>query len=218
VRDHRLDLYKNSISFGVLARLLGVDDTEAIDVLRARYRRAGPEAQEANLRALAAGFGHADASGLSSGGGPLVLDRAQRDPRMLITGNDAIAAGFLAAGGRFFSGYPITPASEILTFLARHLPRLGGVAMQVEDELAAVNMAIGAALTGTRSMTASSGPGIALMQRASARRGPRRSPWSSWIASGPDPRPGCPPSLSRATSGCSSTAAMGTSPDRLGAR
>ena len=176
VRDHRLDLYKNSVSFGVLARLLGMDDEEATEVVRARYRRAGPEAQDANLRALTAGFGHADANGLASGSSPLVLDRTRRDPRMLITGNDAIAAGFMAAGGRFFSGYPITPASEILTFLARHLPRFGGVTMQVEDELAAVNMALGAALTGTRSMTASSGPGIALMQEGISQAGSAEIP------------------------------------------
>ena len=176
VRDHRLDLYKNSLSFAVLARLLGMDDQEATEVIRSHFRRAGREAQDANVAALSTGFGHADANGLPSGEGPLKLHRGPRDPRLLITGNDAIAAGFMAAGGRFFAGYPITPASEILTFLARHLPRFGGIAMQVEDELAAVNMAIGAALTGTRAMTASSGPGISLMQEGVSQAGSAEIP------------------------------------------
>jgi 2-oxoglutarate ferredoxin oxidoreductase subunit alpha len=176
VRDHRLELYKNSLSFGVLTRLLGIGDAEAAEVIHARYRRAGEDARDANLRALEAGFRHADALGLSNGAGPLELGNGHREPRLLVSGNDAIAAGFMAAGGRFFSGYPITPASEILAFLGRHLPRFGGVAMQVEDELAAVNMAIGAALTGTRSMTASSGPGISLMQEGIAQAGSAEIP------------------------------------------
>ncbi len=71
--------------------------------------------------------------------------------------------GFMAAGGRFFAGYPITPATDVMNFLDRHLAAVGGVVMQAEDELASINLVIGAALTGVRAMTASSGPGIALM-------------------------------------------------------
>jgi 2-oxoglutarate ferredoxin oxidoreductase subunit alpha len=85
---------------------------------------------------------------------------------MFIMGNDATAMGFLAAGGRFFAGYPITPATDIMNFLGRHSGPLGGLVMQAEDELAAINLSIGAALTGVRAMTASSGPGIALMQES----------------------------------------------------
>ena len=79
-------------------------------------------------------------------------------------GNESVAFGFMVAGGRFFTGYPITPSSEVLETLQKWLPRCGGVVRQTEDELAGVNMAIGAALTGVRTMTATSGPGFSLMQ------------------------------------------------------
>ncbi len=84
--------------------------------------------------------------------------------------------GFVAAGGRFYTGYPITPASEILEWLSRNLPKFGGVAVQTEDELSAINMGIGAALAGTRAMTATSGPGIALMQEGVSHLGSAEIP------------------------------------------
>ncbi len=82
----------------------------------------------------------------------------------LMTGNDACAAGALAAGVRFFAGYPITPSSEIAEDLSAHLPRVGGKFIQMEDEIAAMGAIIGASLTGAKSMTATSGPGFSLKQ------------------------------------------------------
>jgi len=82
----------------------------------------------------------------------------------LMTGNDACAAGALAAGVRFFAGYPITPSSEIAEDLSAHLPRVGGKFIQMEDEIAAMGAIIGASLTGVKSMTATSGPGFSLKQ------------------------------------------------------
>ncbi len=82
----------------------------------------------------------------------------------LITGNEAVAEGALAAGCNFFAGYPITPSSEIMHYMARELPRRGGVFIQAEDELAAINMVVGASLAGAKAMTATSGPGFSLMQ------------------------------------------------------
>jgi 2-oxoglutarate ferredoxin oxidoreductase subunit alpha len=82
----------------------------------------------------------------------------------VITGNEACAEGALVAGMRFFAGYPITPSSEIAEILSYELPRHGGVFIQMEDELASIGAIIGASLTGTKSMTATSGPGFSLMQ------------------------------------------------------
>jgi len=82
----------------------------------------------------------------------------------LMTGNDACAAGALAAGVRFFAGYPITPSSEIAEDLAVHLPRVGGKFIQMEDEIAAMGAIIGASLTGAKVLTATSGPGFSLKQ------------------------------------------------------
>ncbi len=82
--------------------------------------------------------------------------------RELIDGSTAIVRGALAAGCDFFAGYPITPASPILMAMMQELPRVGGVAIQGEDEIASIGMCIGAAMAGARAMTATSGPGISL--------------------------------------------------------
>ncbi len=84
--------------------------------------------------------------------------------RQLLQGNEAVAYGALAAGCRFFAGYPITPASEISEQLAALLPKVGGTFVQMEDEIASMGAIIGASLAGVKSMTATSGPGFSLMQ------------------------------------------------------
>jgi 2-oxoglutarate ferredoxin oxidoreductase subunit alpha len=81
----------------------------------------------------------------------------------LVSGNELIATGAIAAGCRFFSGYPITPASEIYASLMRRLPALGGVAIGAPDEISAISYAVGASLAGVPAMTATSGPGWSLM-------------------------------------------------------
>jgi len=82
--------------------------------------------------------------------------------REFIDGAEAIARGAIAAGCNFFAGYPITPATPILHHLVRELPKMGGVVIQAEDEIASMGMCIGAAMAGARSMTATSGPGMSL--------------------------------------------------------
>lgn len=84
--------------------------------------------------------------------------------RRLVQGNEACAQGAIAAGCRFFGGYPISPSSEIAEYMARELPGQGGVFIQMEDELASLGSVLGASLAGMKSMTATSGPGFTLMQ------------------------------------------------------
>lgn len=84
--------------------------------------------------------------------------------RRLLQGNEAIVEGALAAGCRFFAGYPITPASEISEILSVRLPQVGGTFIQMEDEIASMGAIIGASLAGVKSMTATSGPGFSLIQ------------------------------------------------------
>ncbi len=79
-------------------------------------------------------------------------------------GNEACAEGAIAAGCRFYAGYPITPASEIFEHMALRLPQLGGLEVQMEDEMASLGAVIGASWTGAKAMTATSGPGFSLMQ------------------------------------------------------
>ncbi len=83
--------------------------------------------------------------------------------RYLMMGNVAMAEGAISAGLRFFGGYPITPSTEVIEHLAKRLPEVGGVCMQMEDELASINSVMGASLVGAKAMTATSGPGLSLM-------------------------------------------------------
>jgi 2-oxoglutarate ferredoxin oxidoreductase subunit alpha len=82
---------------------------------------------------------------------------------VLLNGDEAIGMGAIAAGCRFYAGYPITPATDVMTYLTGRIDQYGGKVVQAEDELSAINMALGAARAGARSMTATSGPGIDLM-------------------------------------------------------
>ncbi|WP_436923876.1 2-oxoacid:acceptor oxidoreductase subunit alpha [Halosimplex amylolyticum] len=82
---------------------------------------------------------------------------------VLLNGDEAIGMGAIAAGCRFYSGYPITPATDVMEYLTGRIDRYGGKVVQAEDELSAINMALGAARAGARAMTATSGPGIDLM-------------------------------------------------------
>ncbi len=84
--------------------------------------------------------------------------------KILMTGNEAVACGAIQAGCRFYAGYPITPQNELIGYMARRLPEVGGIFIQAESELAAINMVFGAAACGVRAMTSSSSPGISLKQ------------------------------------------------------
>ncbi|MCP4364129.1 MAG: 3-methyl-2-oxobutanoate dehydrogenase subunit VorB [Planctomycetes bacterium] len=86
------------------------------------------------------------------------------DKKLLMRGSEAMAEAAIRAGCRFYFGYPITPQSELGEYLARELPKKGGVFLQAESEIAAINMVFGASVTGARAMTSSSSPGISLKQ------------------------------------------------------
>ncbi|MBN2135338.1 MAG: 2-oxoacid:acceptor oxidoreductase subunit alpha [Acidobacteria bacterium] len=92
------------------------------------------------------------------------MSQAYKEKRRFIQGNEACALGAIAAGCRFFAGYPITPSSEIAEVMAKELPLLGGKFVQMEDEIASIAAILGASLSGEKACTATSGPGFSLMQ------------------------------------------------------
>ena len=176
VRKLGRTLYKNSIAVALATRVLAIEDDAVRASFESRFRRMGQAIVDQNLEALQAGFDLADEMGIEADMPMELLDGAEQKTQIQITGNEAVCLGFVAAGGRFFAGYPITPASELLTTLQKWLPRLGGVSWQAEDELAAVNMAIGASIAGVRAMTGTSGPGLALMQEGIGQAGAAEIP------------------------------------------
>jgi 2-oxoglutarate ferredoxin oxidoreductase subunit alpha len=157
------EIVRNTIALGAFAALAGIDPQIVHEEIRRTYERKGEAVVELNVRAAAVGE-----RVVAQTQPPPSRRLGQNDDeaRLMMLGNDAIAFGALVAGCRFMAGYPITPATDILEWMARELPRFGGVAVQAEDELAAINMVLGAAFAGVRAMTATSGPGQALMTEA----------------------------------------------------
>lgn len=155
-------LMQNAVALGALLRLAGMEFQRLAGLLRETFRKKSREVQEANVAAARAGYGHAQAHYPACdvrlpAGGP---------GKLVMNGNQAIALGALAAGCKFYSAYPMTPASSIMHYLVAKAPKYGMVFKQAEDELAAMNMAIGAGHAGVRAMTGTSGGGFALMTEA----------------------------------------------------
>jgi len=151
------------IALGVAARLLGCGVDVLSALLEKRLADKGPAAIDASRASIKAGF---DAAAGFNFGLCLAAPKASGTRRWLISGNEAAALGAVRGGVRFAAAYPITPATEILEWLAPNLPKVGGVLLQAEDELAAINMIIGASFGGTPALTATSGPGLSLMIEA----------------------------------------------------
>jgi 2-oxoglutarate ferredoxin oxidoreductase subunit alpha len=152
---------KNVVALGVLAGLFGLPEEGLRGGVRQRFGRKKESVREANTKAFEAGL--AFARSLPEGLGTKRLEYERREPLLLMSGNEASAVGALHAGCRFFAGYPITPSSEILHFLAEWMPKAGGSVIQTEDELSAIGAVIGASFAGVKAMTATSGPGLSLM-------------------------------------------------------
>jgi 2-oxoglutarate ferredoxin oxidoreductase subunit alpha len=152
----------NMLVLGLAGGLAGLP-LEALEAaLRASWKRTEAGLQ-ANLAVLRDGYGQAD-------GLPdvprLHVEAAPAGKRWLISGNEAAGLGALRGGIRFVAAYPITPATEMLEWMAPALTKVGGSLLQAEDELASANMIIGASYGGVPSLTATAGPGLALMTEA----------------------------------------------------
>jgi 2-oxoglutarate/2-oxoacid ferredoxin oxidoreductase subunit alpha len=158
-------IMKNIVMTGAALTSVGFDpDFKLLGTLiRERFQRKGENIVAKNMEAASAGR-----ELVLQANKPVryKLERRERARKMLLQGSDAVAFGALVAGCRFMASYPITPASDIMEYLVTKFPKYNGVMVQAEDELAAINMAIGAAFSGARALAASSGPGIALMIEA----------------------------------------------------
>lgn len=152
---------KNLVLLGVLGEFynLPVDCIEK--TIRARFKKRGPEMVETSIKAFEAGRAYGKNHPAKSPEN--MLSYTKGAPKIMIDGNDAVSYGAIFAGCDFFAGYPITPSSEIMEFMLKELPKFDRPAIQVEDEISAVNMLMGASFAGRKPMTATSGPGVSLM-------------------------------------------------------
>ncbi|MGC9166783.1 MAG: 2-oxoacid:acceptor oxidoreductase subunit alpha [Thermoplasmata archaeon] len=158
------EIIKNTMSLGILTKIFGLDIELMKETISDTYKKRGEKILKDNLRAYEIGLELSkDENRLEN----YSIQKLKRDEnKLLMMGNEAIALGAMAAGCKFIAAYPITPASDVLEFMSKYLPKNGGVAIQAESEISAINMAIGAAYAGIRSMVATSGPGFDLKTEA----------------------------------------------------
>jgi 2-oxoglutarate ferredoxin oxidoreductase subunit alpha len=158
----RLPAPVNIIALGALLRLVNAPMAPAEKYIHDLFDRKGEAIVQMNINALHSGARFI-ADEIGNKKTPQVFPVEHTSNSLILTGNQMIAYGAIAAGMRFYAGYPITPATEVMEYLAKELPAYGGNVTQAEDEMAAIGMALGASYGGIKSMTASSGPGISLM-------------------------------------------------------
>lgn len=154
---------RNIVTIGAMVKLFGLPYDKAEEMVRKQLGKK-KELLDQNLLALKTGYEYVEEN--ISKESPYHLIQAEAgaaDDRLVMSGNQALAIGAIAAGCRFYAGYPITPASDIMEFLAAEFPQINGTMIQAEDEIAAITMAVGASYAGQRAMTATSGPGLSLM-------------------------------------------------------
>ena len=152
---------KNMVAMGALSVLFNIPVESLRKVLTAKFSRKGEDVVKGNLEALERGRELAAALKKTD---PWTIG-APKTPQdvIVMSGNNAIGLGALIAGLDFFSAYPITPATEVAIYVAKHLPKRGGTLIQAEDEIASISQVLGASYAGKKAMTSTSGPGLSLM-------------------------------------------------------
>jgi 2-oxoglutarate ferredoxin oxidoreductase subunit alpha len=149
----------NMVGLGVLAAMLGLPIATMHKAIQKTLSRKGKAVIEASRAAIEAGM-----LLITPDSEPLTASwQVATGERWNISGNEACGMGALRGGVRFVAAYPITPASDMLEWLAPNLEKVGGTLLQAEDELASINMIVGASFGGVTSLTATSGPGLSLM-------------------------------------------------------
>lgn len=152
---------KTTVVLGLLSGWFGMPAEAISKGLKKKFGNKGAGLLEANEKALAAGIEWARAHPLSAKR-ELEPMAGKAGPKLLCDGNDMCAAGALFSGVQFFGGYPITPSTEVMQILTKEIWKYGGAVLQAEDEIAGIGSAVGASFAGKKSMTATSGPGMAL--------------------------------------------------------
>ena len=158
------DKGKNIFALGLIGRMFNLNLEKLEGLINERFAAKGESVVKPAMDAFQAGYRYHsdDISNLFE----FSISDVDRTNQVVMSGNEAIGYGLIAAGVRFGAAYPITPWSDIMEMLRRELPKYGGAFIQCEDEIAAVSMAIGAGYAGRVSVTGSSGPGISLKTEA----------------------------------------------------
>ena len=183
------DIYINTVCCGVIVGLMEMGFEYIEEVIKEAFADKGDEIIAKNVLAAKSGY---DFSKSNFKSGKFKLNGGSAKSTLLINGNEAIALGAVKAGCKFYSGYPMTPSTSIMDAMAHFADKFGIVVEQAEDEIAAINMIIGASFAGVRSMSATSGGGFALMVEGVSLSGMTETPIVVVDAQRPAPATGFP--------------------------
>ena len=157
---------RNTVALGAALGLLGYNIEILAEILQEFFAEKGDKVVTMNVNAARAGYDYVREQYPEKQIKQLEPAKGLLKDHILVTGNEAVAMGAIAAGCKFYAAYPMTPASPVLHFLIANAERFGMVVIQPESEIAAINMAIGASYAGVRAMTGTSGGGFCLMTEA----------------------------------------------------
>ncbi len=184
------ELMANNVALGASVALLGYDIEMLNGAIKDVFKEKGAEVANSNINAAKAGYDYA--KGNYEKTFAITAKKISNSRKYLLTGNEAIGAGAIAAGCRFYSGYPMTPTASILGYMAQQQKYFGVAVKQAEDEIAAVNNAIGAGFAGARAMTATAGGGFALMAEGYGLAAMTETPVVIVVGQRPGPATGMP--------------------------
>ena len=178
----------NTVATGAVLGMLGLNLDILNGIIEAAFKKKGEDVIKANVKAALAGHDYAVKQCLRCSFSIAPLSK----PKMLIAGIDAIGLGVLSAGCKFYSAYPMTPSTGIMNYLAGKEKEYGIIVEQAEDEISAINMALGASFAGVRAMTGTSGGGFALMVEGLSLSGITETPVVIALGQRPGPATGLP--------------------------
>jgi len=182
------EIMANTAAVGAVLGILGLDMDILTKILRDTFKKKGEDVIAANTRAARAGYDFARHECKRCS----FIAGSPREPNMLISGIESIALGAIASGCKFYSAYPMTPSTGIMNYLAGKEKEYGIVVEQAEDEIAAINMALGASFAGVKAMTGTSGGGFALMVEGLSLAGITETPIVIALGQRPGPATGLP--------------------------
>ncbi len=178
----------NTVAIGAVLGLLKMNLDILLEIIESTFKKKSEEIVNANIKAAYAGYNFSIKNCLQCG----FFVENTSEPKMLISGINAIALGAIASGCKFYSAYPMTPSTGIMNYLASKENDYGIIVEQAEDEIAAINMAIGASYAGVRAMTGTAGGGFALMVEGLSLAGMTETPVVIALGQRPAPATGLP--------------------------
>ncbi len=185
---HGKKILANTVATGAVLGMLRLNLSVFEGIIRETFGKKGEEVVTANIDAAKAGFDFA----IEHCPRCTFLPSSFGDPKMAMTGVEGIALGAVASGCKFYSAYPMTPSTGIMNYLASKARDYGIVVEQAEDEIAAINMALGASFAGVRAMTGTAGGGFALMVEGLSLAGMTETPIVIALGQRPAPATGLP--------------------------